>query len=374
MKAIDWRRLRERFVLHLDGWLLQGLLVLAVLGGIALYSASNRDIGRLESQLINMAVACVLMWIVAQVPAATMARLAPPLYVIGFVLLLGVFFAGESSHGAKRWLHLGVTRIQPSELMKLAVPMMLAWYFDRFGEQHRAWAHVVGAILIALPVALILKQPDLGTAMLIAISGFYVLFLSGLSWRLIACGVLLSLPMLYVVTHQSLCEEIFHKYQCTRVSVLLDPSQDPLGAGYHTLQGTIAIGSGGVFGKGWLHGTQSHLDFIPESTTDFIMAVYGEEFGLLGDLVLLLAYLAVIARGLLIARSAASTYGRLLAGSLTLAFFSYAFVNIGMVSGILPVVGVPLPFISYGGTALVTLMIGFGMLMSIRTHRPLMKG
>jgi rod shape determining protein RodA len=274
---------------------------------------------------------------------------------------------GEINNGARRWLNIGVTRIQPSELMKIAVPLMLAWYFDKHETTLRLRDYGVAALLLLLPVVMILRQPDLGTALLIAASGFYVLFLTGLSWRIIA-GLFVagagSLPVLW---------SMMHDYQRRRVMTLLDPTQDALGAGYHTIQSTIAIGSGGVLGKGWQNGTQTHLDFLPEKSTDFIFAVFSEEFGLVGNSLLLLLYLAVIVRGLVIAGDASTQFTRLIAGSITLTFFTYVFVNMGMVIGILPVVGVPLPLISYGGTSMVTMLLGFGILMSIQTHPKLVK-
>jgi rod shape determining protein RodA len=279
--------------------------------------------------------------------------------------LLGVALFGEISHGARRWLHLGIARIQPSELMKIAVPMLLAWYFSKREASLRISDYAVGAILLVLPAGFIIKQPDLGTSLLIGASGFYVLYLAGLSWRLLlGAGVLVGAltPILW---------SLLHDYQRKRIEILFDPSQDPLGAGYHTIQASIALGSGGIAGKGWLNGTQAQLDFLPERTTDFIFAVFGEEFGLLGNLLLLLLFSLIIGRGLVIAAQAQNTFCRLLAGSITLTFFTYVFVNIGMVGGILPVVGVPLPLISYGGTSLVTLMLGFGILMSIQTHKKL---
>jgi rod shape determining protein RodA len=274
---------------------------------------------------------------------------------------------GEIVNGARRWLDLGFTRIQPSELMKIAVPLMLAWYFDRYEAVLKMRDFAVGALLVLIPVLLIAQQPDLGTALLVTVAGFFVLFLAGLSWKILV-GLTLaggaSLPFLW---------SILHDYQRQRVLTLLDPSQDPLGAGYHTIQSTIALGSGGVFGKGWLNGTQSHLDFLPERTTDFIFAVYAEEFGLFGNLVLMVLFLLVVGRGLVIAGNAPTLFTRLLAGAITLTFFTYAIVNMGMVSGILPVVGVPLPLISYGGTSLVTILFSVGLLMSIHTHRRLVQ-
>jgi rod shape determining protein RodA len=286
---------------------------------------------------------------------------------VGVLLLVCVALFGEVANGARRWLHVGITRIQPSELMKIAVPLAMAWYFDRYEASLRLSNYMAGAAMLLVPVALIVRQPDLGTAMLISASGFFVLFLAGLSWRIIgglALAGLASLPLAW---------SLLHDYQRQRLLTLLDPSQDPLGAGYHTIQSTIAVGSGGVLGKGWMNGTQTHLDFIPERTTDFIFAVYSEEFGLFGNAVLLLLFLFVIARGLILTTNAPTLFARLVAGAITLTFFTYAFVNMGMVSGILPVVGVPLPLISYGGTSLVSICLGMGILMSIATHKKLVQ-
>jgi rod shape determining protein RodA len=274
---------------------------------------------------------------------------------------------GEVSNGARRWLHIGVTRIQPSELMKVAIPLTLAWFFHRNEGKLDVRHFAVATAILILPVALIVRQPDLGTAILITASGFFVIFLAGLSWRImlaLAVSTFALAPILWT---------LMQDYQRQRILTLIDPTKDPLGAGYHTIQSTIALGAGGLGGKGWLNGTQSHLDFLPERTTDFIFAVYSEEFGLIGNIVLVLLLLALIARGLVIAVNAPTTFARLLAGAITLGFFSYAFVNMGMVSGILPVVGVPLPLISYGGTSLVTICLGFGILMSIQTHRKLVQ-
>jgi rod shape determining protein RodA len=291
-----------------------------------------------------------------------------PVYAVGLALLIGVALFGEISHGARRWLNVGVTRIQPSELMKIGVPLMLAWYFDRYEAILKVKDFAIGAIVLAVPVGLIALQPDLGTALLVASAGFFVLFLAGLSWKILAGLVVAgaaSLPVLW---------GMMHDYQRQRVLTMLDPTQDPLGSGYHTIQSTIAMGSGGLFGKGWLNGTQARLDFLPERTTDFVFAVYSEEFGLFGNLILLILFVLLIGRGLYIAANASVLFSRLLAGAVTLTFFTYAFVNMGMVSGILPVVGVPLPLISYGGTSLVTLLFGLGILMSIHTHKRLVKG
>jgi rod shape determining protein RodA len=289
------------------------------------------------------------------------------LYVLGLVLLLAVAAFGEIVNGARRWLDLGFTGFQPSELTKIAVPLMLAWYFDRYEAVLKMRDFGVGALLVLMPVLLIAQQPDLGTALLVTAAGFFVLYLAGLSWKILV-GLTLaggaSLPFLW---------SMLHDYQRQRVLTLLDPSQEPLGAGYQTIQSTIALGSGGVFGKGWLNGTQSHLDFLPARTTDFIFAVYAEEFGLFGNLVLMVLFLLVVGRGLVIAANAPTLFTRLLAGAITLTFFTYAIVNMGMVSGILPIVGVPLPLISFGGSSLVTILFSVGLLMSIHTHRRLVQ-
>ncbi len=361
------RRLLARLVKHLDGYLLLALSLLMLFGLVVLYSAAGEDFHFVTKQMMNLSVALGVMWLVANVPPQHLARLGLPVYLIGLLLLLGVALFGEVSHGARRWLHIGVTRIQPSEIMKIAVPLMLAWYFDRHSAALRFRDFVVAAILLLLPVAFILKQPDLGTSLLVGAAGFFVLFLGGLSWRVmigLAVAGTASLPVLW---------SMMHDYQRQRVLTLLDPTQDPLGSGYHIIQSTIAMGSGGIFGKGWLDGTQAHLEFLPERHTDFILAVLGEEFGLAGGLILLAIYLLVIGRGIVIAANAHTLFGRLFAGSIVFTFFTYAFVNIGMVSGILPVVGVPLPLVSYGGTSAVTLLFGMGALMSIQTHRKLVQ-
>ena len=360
-------RLYAYLVKHLDRYLLTLVAILLVIGLLTLYSAAGASLERVAAQMANIFAALVLMWIAANVPLHYLSRIALPLYVLGLVLLVAVAVFGEIVNGARRWLDLGFTRIQPSELMKIAVPLMLAWYFDRYEAVLKMRDFAVGALLVLVPVLMIVRQPDLGTALLVTTAGFFVLFLAGLSWKILV-GLILaggaSLPFLW---------SMLHDYQRQRVLTLLDPSQDPLGAGYHTIQSTIALGSGGVFGKGWLNGTQSHLDFLPERTTDFIFAVYAEEFGLFGNLVLLILFLLVVGRGLVIAAGAPTLFTRLLAGAITLTFFTYAIVNMGMVSGILPVVGVPLPLISYGGTALVTILFSVGLLMSIHTHRRLVQ-
>jgi rod shape determining protein RodA len=360
-------RLFAYLVKHIDRQLFALVAILLAIGLLTLYSAAGRDFSRVAAQLVNISVALAAMWLAANVPLHYLSRLALPLYLLGLVLLILVALFGDIVNGARRWLDLGFTRIQPSELMKIAAPLVLAWYFDRYEAILRMHNFAVGALLLLVPVLLIARQPDLGTALLVTAAGFYVLFLAGLSWKIlvgmaVAGGA--SLPLLW---------SMLHDYQRQRVLTLLDPSQDPLGAGYHTIQSTIALGSGGFFGKGWLNGTQSHLEFLPERTTDFIFAVYAEEFGLLGNLLLIFLFLLVIARGLVIAANAPTLFTRLLAGALTLTFFTYAFVNMGMVSGILPVVGVPLPLISYGGTSLVTILFGVGLLMSIHTHRRLVQ-
>jgi rod shape determining protein RodA len=290
-----------------------------------------------------------------------------PIYVGGLLLLVAVALFGDVSKGARRWLHIGVTRIQPSEIMKIAMPLMLAWYFHQREAVLRLGDYGVAAVILAVPVALIARQPDLGTSVLVLAAGFYVIFFAGLSWKLIAGLAVAGLASLPVVW------SLLHDYQRNRILTLLDPEQDPLGKGFHIIQSTIAVGSGGITGKGWLHGSQAHLEFLPERHTDFIFAVLSEEFGLIGNAALLTLYGLLIGRGLVIAANAPTFFSRLLAGGITLIFFTYAFVNMGMVSGMLPVVGVPLPFISYGGTALVTLFLGIGILMSISRNRMLVQ-
>jgi len=361
------RRLWRFLTMHIDGILLCAVLLLMFTGLLVLLSASNGSYMRVSGQLMNMLVALGVMWVFANIPPHYLMRLALPLFVLGCSLLIGVALFGEIANGARRWLHIGVTRIQPSELMKIAVPLMLAWYFNRNEASLKLRNYVLAALMLAFPVALIARQPDLGTALLITASGCYVIFLAGLSWRVIATLAVVglgSLPFLW---------SALHDYQRQRILTLLDPTGDPLGTGYHTIQSTIAVGSGGLLGKGWMNGTQTHLDFIPERTTDFVFAVYAEEFGLLGNAVLLMLFLFLIARAMIITANAPTLFARLLAGAITLTFFTYAFVNMGMVAGILPVVGVPLPLISYGGTSLVSICLGFGILMSINTHKKLVQ-
>lgn len=359
------RGLFER--LHLDPWLL-GLLLLLMLSGLAvLYSASGQRLEAVIAQGMRFGVALVVMFLIAQLSPATLMRWALPAYVVGVLMLVAVELIGDMGMGAQRWLVIpGVIRFQPSELMKLAMPLMVATYLGRRRLPPGLKDLVVCAGLIGVPVVLIAKQPDLGTSLLVAAAAVFVVLLAGLSWRII--GVLAALaaaalPLLWMNMHD---------YQRRRVLTFLDPNSDPLGAGWNIIQSTTAIGSGGVFGKGWLHGTQSQLEFLPERHTDFIVAVLGEELGLVGMLAVLVLYLLIVLRGLWLAAEAQDTFGRLLAGAIILTFFIYVFVNVGMVSGILPVVGVPLPLVSYGGTSSVTLMAGFGILMAIHAHRRLL--
>jgi rod shape determining protein RodA len=359
--AALWPAARPR-VLVFDPLLGCALAALAALSVLTMYSAAHDFDGRLAMHVRNLLIALGVLWVAANLQPATMMRAALPLYAAGIVLLLAVALFGDVSKGARRWLDLGFTRIQPSELLKIAVPLMLAWYFQRREGARRWFDFAIAAALLGLPVALIARQPDLGTALLVLGSGAFVIFLAGLPWRVMAAGAGLTAaaaPLLWASMHD---------YQRQRVLTLIDPSADPLGKGFHIIQSTIAVGSGGPWGKGFMQGTQTHLEFIPERTTDFIFAVFSEEFGLVGNLVLLAVYLVLIGRGLTIAMRAGTDFTRLLAGALTLMIFTYAFVNMGMVAGILPVVGVPLPFMSYGGTAMVTLGLGMGMLMSIARH------
>lgn len=360
-------QLQRRFTAHLDPLLMAGLAALMFVSLVLIYSASGGSIDRVLGQLVNIVAAFVALWLVANMPLHYLIRSAVPIYILGMVLLLGVALFGEINNGARRWLNLGVATIQPSELMKIAVPLMMAWYFERHEATLALKNYFVAALILAVPFALILRQPDLGTALLICASGFYVLFLAGLSWRVIigmAVAAAASAPFLW---------HALHDYQRQRIMMLFDPSQDPLGKGYHTIQGMIAVGSGGIMGKGYLNGTQTHLEFLPERTTDFIFAVYSEEFGLLGNIILLSIYLFIMWRGFVITANASTYFTRLMSGSITLTFFTYTFVNMGMVTGILPVVGVPLPLLSYGGTSMLTLYLGFGMLMSIHSHKTLVQ-
>ena len=360
-------RFRTRLVEHIDGPLLVITLILMVFGLATVYSATYDTNNRVFSQLLNMMVGLVVMWSIAQFPPQKLMRYAVPLYVAGVVMLVLVFVAGVTVNGAKRWLSFGFMRIQPSEILKIAMPLMLAWYFNKYEAALKFRHYVIAGLLLIVPFGLIAKQPDLGTAILVGAAGFYVIFFAGLPWKVIV-GMIVAgasaMPFVWTMLHD---------YQRKRILTLIDPSTDPLGAGYHIIQSSIAIGSGGGFGKGWLQGTQTHLEFIPERHTDFIFAVFSEEHGLLGNGILVFLYLMLIIRGLMITANASTLFARVLAGSITLSFFTYAFVNMGMVSGILPVVGIPLPFMSYGGTALVILFCGLGILMSIHSHRMLVK-
>jgi len=358
-------RLWEVLTQKVDSFLFGVAVAIAGVGLVTLFSATDQSVARITTQAMSLAFALVLMWVVANIPPQTIARAAVPLYLFAVVMLLAVAVFGTTVNGSKRWLNLGVARFQPSELMKIALPLMLAWYFQKF-EGRIGWMDfVVTGLLIAVPVWLIKRQPDLGTALLIAASGFYVLYLAGLSWKIIVGLTVLgaaAAPLIW---------PYLHDYQRERLLTFIDPTRDPLGAGYHSSQASIALGSGGVVGKGWMNGTQTHLDFLPEKHTDFVFAVFGEEFGLIGSAVLLVLYLLLIGRGMMITANASTLFARLIAGAVTLMFFTYAFVNMGMVSGVLPVVGVPLPLVSYGGTALISLFIGLGLLMSVQAHRKL---
>jgi len=362
-----------------DGPLAFAVFMLASGGMLTMYSSGWDQGTRFEDHARNMLIAAGIMFVVAQIPPQRLMALAVPLYVIGVSLLIAVAIFGLTKKGARRWLNVGVT-IQPSEILKIAVPLMLAWWFQKREGQLRPLDFGVATALLALPVGLVMKQPDLGTALLILAAGMSVIYFAGMSWKLIVPPIALGLlgVVLLVVFEPSLCADgmrwvVLHDYQQQRICTLLDPSRDPLGKGFHIIQGMIAIGSGGVLGLGFMQGTQTHLEFIPERTTDFIFAAFSEEFGLLGNVCLIGAFFFLILRGLAIALDAPTLFSRLLAGSLTMIFFTYAFVNMGMVSGILPVVGVPLPFISYGGTAMVTLGLALGILMSIANSKRLVQ-
>ncbi|MGB3290295.1 MAG: rod shape-determining protein RodA [Burkholderiaceae bacterium] len=366
-----------RAVTAFDWPLLILLVLMAVLGMTVMHSAVGGTDWRFADQSRNFLIAFLFMWAAAMVPPPLLMRLAPYFYALGVILLLGVEFFGETSKGATRWLDLGVVRIQPSEMLKISVPLMLAWYFHRNQGSIKVLDFLVAGVLLAVPFALIVMQPDLGTALLVFASGFCVIYFGGLSFKLLApIAIVVAVGLGSLVYYETdICQPdvdwvVLHDYQKYRVCTLLDPSSDPLGKGFHTIQSMIAVGSGGVYGKGYMMGTQAHLDFIPERTTDFIFAVYAEEFGLYGGVMLLVLYGLLILRGLTIAARAHTQFGRLLAGSMSMMFFVYVFVNVGMVTGILPVVGVPLPFMSYGGTALLTLGIACGILMSVSHYRP----
>jgi rod shape determining protein RodA len=349
--------------LHLDRTLLYALLALAAISMFVVYSGSAKDTSATFGHFMRLVLGFTVLLVVAQIRPEFLERWSPYVFVAGMILLMAVLAIGVIGKGAQRWLNLGLIQFQPSEIMKLAVPMMLAWFLARGNLPPTLSKLGLAFLLMAVPAFMIFKQPDLGTALLVFGAGTFVLFLGGMRWRVIVtllAAIAIAAPFAW--GH-------LHDYQRQRVLTLFDPESDPLGTGYHTIQAMIAVGSGGIYGKGWLNSSQAHLDYLPESSTDFIFAVYSEEFGLLGSLLLLAIYAIIVARGLLIAYLAKDTYTRLLAGSLSLTFFLYFFVNMGMVTGILPIVGVPLPVMSYGGTSIVTIMAAFGILMSIQTHR-----
>lgn len=355
----------HRLIAPIDPWL---MLFFTLLLGYALLVVSSASPDRIGSQLMNMIVALAVMRIGAEFPPQRLLRFALPTFILGLLLLLAVALFGDISKGARRWLNLGFMRIQPSELMKIAMPLMLAWYFQRHEAQRRLRDYAVATLILLIPVGLIARQPDLGTAILVFTAGFYVIFFAGLPWWIIGSLMLTAAAMAPLAWTY-----VLHDYQRNRIMTLFDPEADPLGKGFHIIQSTIAIGSGGILGKGWGQGTQSQLEFIPERHTDFIFAVLSEEFGLIGNSLLLILYALLISRCMMISANAPTLFTRLLAGSITMIFFTYAFVNMGMVTGILPVVGVPLPFVSYGGTALVTLSFGIGILMSVQKNRMLVQ-
>jgi rod shape determining protein RodA len=360
-------RLWQLLARRVDSFLMAAALAIAGVGMVTLFSAADQSVPRVMTQALSLGSALVLMWIVANVAPQQLTRAAVPLYVASLMLLVAVALGGTVVNGSRRWLNIGIGRFQPSELMKIALPLLLAWYFQKHEAQPRLVDFVVAAVLIALPVWLIEREPDLGTALMIGASGFYVLYLAGLSWKImVGLAAVAGIAAPLVWPHLA-------AYRQERILTFIDPSRDPLGAGYHSTQASIALGSGGVIGKGWLNGTQTHLDFLPERHTDFIFAVFGEEFGLVGNTVLLLLYLLLIGRALVITANASTLFTRLLAGAITLMFFTYAFVNMAMVSGLLPIVGVPLPLVSYGGTALVSLFLGLGILMNVQANRKLVK-
>ncbi len=374
-----WARVSPVFA-GFDAPLVLAILLLAAAGLVTMYSVGYDHGTRFQSHGRNMLLALMVLFVIAQVPPQRMMSLAVPMYTIGVALLVAVFLFGIQKKGAQRWLNVGLV-IQPSELMKIAMPLMLAWWFQRREGQLNPLDFVVAGVMLAVPAALILKQPDLGTTLLVLASGLFVIFLAGLSWKLIVPPVIVLAAgiVILVLMEDQWCApdvdwKILHEYQRQRVCTLLDPFKDPLGKGFHIIQGMIAIGSGGIWGKGFMQGTQTHLEFIPERTTEFIYAAFSEEFGLVGTVALMLGFIFLVVRGLAIALEAPTLFSRLLAGAITLNIFVYAFVNMGMVSGILPVVGVPLPFISYGGTAMVTMGVGLGILMSIARSKRYMPG
>ncbi len=378
-RSSPWQRAMRVFT-GFDVPLALAVLLLCVAGLVTMYSAGFDHGTRFVDHGRNMLLAACILFLVAQVSPQRMMSIAVPLYCLGVALLVATMVFGITKKGATRWLDIGVAVIQPSEVLKIAMPLMLAWWFQRREGQLRPFDFGMAALILLVPVGLIVKQPDLGTAILVASAGLYVIFFAGLSWRLIVPVLVVgAIGISAIIMYEgTICQDdvkwpLLRDYQKHRVCTLLDPSKDPLGKGFHIIQGMIAIGSGGIEGKGFMKGTQTHLEFIPERTTDFIFAAFAEEFGLMGVAGLLLGFTFLILRGLMIAADAPTVFSRLLAGAVTLSFFSYAFVNMGMVSGILPVVGVPLPFISYGGTAMVTLGFGLGILMSIAKHRRLVQ-
>jgi rod shape determining protein RodA len=377
-RPTPWQRIKPVFT-GFDGPLLIAMMLLAAAGLVTMYSAGFDSGTRFVDHGRNMLLALCVLFVVAQVSPQTLIKLAVPLYAVGVALLVAVAVMGVTKKGATRWLNVGIV-IQPSEILKIAMPLMLAWWFQRREGQLRVFDFVIALLLLVAPVGLIVKQPDLGTAILVLSAGLYVIFFAGLSWKLIIPVLVIGAVAItaIVVSEDHICQPevkwpMMRDYQKNRVCTLLDPSTDPLGKGFHIIQGMIAIGSGGIDGKGFMKGTQTHLEFIPERTTDFIFAAFSEEFGLIGCGCLMVGFIFLIFRGLMIAADAPTVFTRLLAGAITLSFFTYAFVNMGMVSGILPVVGVPLPFISYGGTAMVTLGLGLGILMSISKSRRLVQ-
>ncbi|MCR4348115.1 MAG: rod shape-determining protein RodA [Sulfuricaulis sp.] len=349
--------------LHLDKTLFYALLTLAIISLFVVYSGSAKDLNATFGHLIRLLLGFTILLVVAQIRPEILERWSPYIFIVGMLLLIAVLAVGVIGKGAQRWLDLGFIRFQPSEIMKLAVPMMLAWFLARKNLPPTLLRLATAFLMMAVPALMIMKQPDLGTALLVFGAGTFVLFLGGMRWRVIIAllaGIAVAAPFAW---------NLLHDYQRQRVLTMFNPEADPLGTGYHTIQAMIAVGSGGIYGKGWLNSSQAHLDYLPESSTDFIFAVYAEEFGLLGSLLLVSIYTILVGRSLLIAYLAQDTYTRLLAGSLGLTFFLYFFVNMGMVTGILPIVGIPLPVMSYGGTSIVTIMAAFGILMSIQTHR-----
>jgi rod shape determining protein RodA len=350
---------------HIDATLLSFLLLLCAAGLIILYSASNQRVHSIEFQVFRLFLAFIVMFMIAQIPPTSLQRWAPWIYIIGLIMLFLVLVIGHIGKGGQRWLSLGIIRIQPAEIMKLAIPLVLAWYYHKVNLPITAKSVFIALLIILIPALLTAKQPDLGTAILLTIAGASVLFLAGLSWQFMLVsltGIAACIPFVWY---------LMYDYQRQRVLTFLNPENDALGKGYHIIQSKIAIGSGGIFGKGWLNGTQSNLHFLPEHATDFIFAVCGEEFGFVGSMILIFLYLLIVFRGLYITVNAQDTFSRLVAGSITLTFFISFFINMGMVTGILPVVGIPLPLVSYGGSSMMTVMASFGILMSIQTHRKL---